>query len=178
VTSARLLKVLVCDDDEDDRLLIEEALKAAPGIEWLTSVSSGLELMEYLTHSACLCLSDAPPRPDIILLDLNMPVMDGREALRQIKSSPSYRAIPVVVLTTSSQEADVVNAYVLGASAFLTKPETFQELVGKINAMAMHWTETVRLPVDPSCVSCHRMPGQDRLTGKNTQGRDTRPVAH
>jgi CheY-like chemotaxis protein len=125
--------ILVCDDDEDDQMLIREAFgKAGLNIR-SQSLYNGLELLEYLQSES--------PRPDIILLDLNMPLMNGFEALNWIKSHPGYSRIPVVIYTNSSLDADVKRCYTLGASFYLTKSASFDELVEKVQ----YWIENATL---------------------------------
>lgn len=141
------LTILMADDDEEDRELTHDALTSADLPNQMRFVADGQELMDYLraegryAHAG----SDAP-RPGIILLDLNMPKKDGREALEEIKADPSLRKIPVVVLTTSRDEEDVIRSYDLGVSSFITKPVTFGSLVEVMGAWGRYWFEIVELP--------------------------------
>jgi two-component system, response regulator len=137
------LTVLMADDDEDDRLLARDAfLECGLGVE-LRFVEDGEELLEYLHHRGPF--ADAP-NPTLILLDLNMPRKDGREALAAIKENPSLRRIPVVVFTTSKAEEDVVRTYDLGVSSFISKPVSYESLVDLIRTLSVYWFQTVRLP--------------------------------
>ena len=127
--------VLVAEDDEDDSLLIREAL-AENGLNWeLHYVTDGLELMDYLRRCANRDQPGAPPFPDLILLDLNMPRKDGRETLREISANPLFRNIPIAVLTTSSEPDDVRLCRSLGAGTFFTKPSAYSEWVEKMGAV-------------------------------------------
>ena len=109
-------------------------------------VKDGEELLEYLRRQGAFSKSETP-QPSLILLDLNMPRKDGREALREIKSDPKLRHIPVVVLTASRAEEDVVRSYEYGVNSFITKPVTFQGLVDAMKALGRYWFEVVELPV-------------------------------
>lgn len=135
--------ILLADDDPDDRAFTLRALRQNRLSNDVHTVEDGEELMDFLHRRGAY--ADAP-RPDVILLDLNMPRMDGREALEQIKSDPSLRKIPVVVLTTSEADQDIVQTYDLGVNAFVTKPVTFDGLVNAIKVMSDFWFEIVRLP--------------------------------
>lgn len=142
----RPISILMADDDPDDRELTREALEASRIRNPLHFVSDGEELMEYLRRTGRYQKADSAPRPGLILLDLNMPRMDGREALGLIKSDPELRAIPTVILTTSSADEDVYRSYSLGANSFITKPVTFDGLVGVVRALGAYWFEIVDLP--------------------------------
>lgn len=139
------LVILLADDDEDDRELTQEALEQGRLLNELRAVADGQELMDYLRREGDYAAADAP-RPGIILLDLNMPRKDGREALAEIKADPRLRQIPVVVLTTSSAEEDVLRTYDLGVSGFVTKPVTFDGLVQVMRVWTEYWFEVVELP--------------------------------
>src|SRR5579872_1813586 len=120
------ISILVCDDDEDDRMLTQQALEDAHISNTVRFVQDGEELLDYLfQRGAYGGESGLAPRPGLILLDLNMPKLDGREALKAIKEDPSLRDIPVVVLTTSRLDEDVAKSYKLGVNSFITKPVTF-----------------------------------------------------
>jgi CheY-like chemotaxis protein len=138
------IPILIADDDEDDRLMLRDALREARMESDLRFVSDGVELLDYL-HRRGRHSSDAP-RPGLILLDLNMPRMDGREALAAIKSDAALRSIPVVVLTTSKDAQDVATSYDLGVNAFITKPVTYLGLVEVMKVVARFWLEIVDLP--------------------------------
>jgi len=147
----KAITILMADDDEEDRELTRDALNASHLANRIRFVGDGQELMDYLRHDGIYGgEADAPPRPGIILLDLNMPKKDGREALAEIKADESLRQIPVVVLTTSSDEADVLRSYDLGVNSFITKPVTFTALVNVMSAWTKYWFEIVELPGQPS----------------------------
>lgn len=136
----------MADDDEDDRLLTQDALKESRVLNELYCVEDGVELLQYLRREGKFIDKTRHPRPGLILLDLNMPRMDGREALQQIKADPLLRGIPVVILTTSQQEEDMVKGYGLGAASYITKPVNFEGLVGLMKAIGSYWVEFVELP--------------------------------
>lgn len=136
--------ILMAEDDPDDRMLVRDALRESRLLNELHCVQDGEELMEYLEQRGRY--SASAPRPGLILLDLNMPRMDGREALQEIKANPALRRIPVVVLTTSKSEQDVLRSYDLGASSYICKPVTFQSLVDVMRDLGRYWFEIVELP--------------------------------
>ena len=138
--------VLVADDDDDDRSLIRRALDKGGVVDDLRFVKDGEELTDYLNRAGRYSGSIPPPRPGLILLDLNMPRKDGREALREIKANPELRQIPVVVLTTSRAEEDINRSYELGASSYIGKPNTFGALVDALNVVGEYWTDIVPSP--------------------------------
>jgi len=145
------ITILICDDDEDDRMLTQQALEDAHISNDLRFVEDGEQLLDYLYQRGRFAgETGAAPRPGLILLDLNMPTMDGREALRHIKQSPTLLDIPVVVLTTSSLNEDVVRSYQLGVNSFITKPVTFSGLVEAMNVLGRYWLEIVELPPVPA----------------------------
>jgi two-component system response regulator len=146
----RPITILLADDDEDDRLMTRDALRDARLHNPLRTVIDGVELMEYLRREGEYADPKESPRPGMILLDLNMPRMDGREALRAIKGDPELRSIPVVVLTTSKAEEDVIRTYDLGVNSFITKPVTFLGLVEVMKVFSRYWLEIVDLPPDES----------------------------
>lgn len=135
--------ILMADDDADDRMLTKEALAESRVLNDLRFVEDGEELMDYLKKRGEFVDS---PRPGLILLDLNMPRKDGREALKEIKADPDLRRIPVVVMTTSKAEEDIYRSYDLGASSFITKPVTFDRLVELMRTLGQYWVEFVELP--------------------------------
>lgn len=137
---------LMADDDPDDRLLIKEAFEESLVSNSIYFVEDGVELMEYLRHQGNFSDPQQAPVPDLILLDLNMPRKDGREALAEIKSDPQLRYIPVVVLTTSKAEEDIIRSYDIGAASYITKPVTFDGLVNAIRGLGQYWVQIVRLP--------------------------------
>ena len=133
----------MADDDADDRMLTKEALEESRVLNDLRFVEDGEELLDYLKNRGKY--ADAE-RPGLILLDLNMPKKDGREALKEIKADPDLRRIPVVVMTTSKAEEDIFRSYDLGASSFITKPVTFDRLVELMRTLGQYWVEFVELP--------------------------------
>jgi CheY-like chemotaxis protein len=143
----RPMTILMADDDQDDRELTQDALKGTSLTNEVRFAVDGQDLMDYLRRAGCYAdpLVDAP-RPGIILLDLNMPKKDGREALAEIKSDEALRQIPVVVLTTSNDEADIFHTYDLGVNSFITKPVTFAGLVKVMRTWTRYWFEIVDLP--------------------------------
>lgn len=145
------ITILICDDDEDDRMLTQQALEDAHISNDLRFVEDGEQLLEYLYQRGQFSgETGAAPRPGLILLDLNMPKMDGREALQRIKGDPTLIDIPVVVLTTSGLDADVIRSYRLGVNSFITKPVTFSGLVEAMNVLGRYWLEIVELPPVPA----------------------------
>jgi len=139
--------ILMADDDADDRLLAQDALAECGLANDLRCVENGEELLDYLHRRGKYSEPGKAPRPGLILLDLNMPRKDGREALREIKTDPELRKIPVVVLTTSKADTDIGNIYALGANSFIAKPVAFDSLVRVMKAIKSYWFETVELPV-------------------------------
>jgi len=142
----RPITILLADDDEDDRKLAQDALVESRLANDLHTVEDGEELMDYLLRRGKYAALADSPRPGLILLDLNMPKKDGREALREIKADPSLRQIPVVVLTTSKAEEDIYRTYDLGANSFITKPVMFESLVKVMRELGTYWFEIVELP--------------------------------
>lgn len=140
------INLLIAEDDLEDRMLLQDALTESRLANELRFVSDGEELLEYLRHEGRYASAPAAPRPGLILLDLNMPKMDGREALRELKLDPNLRHIPVVVLTTSKAEEDIFRTYDLGVSSFITKPVSFQGLVEVVQALGRYWFDVVELP--------------------------------
>lgn len=145
-TAQRLLHILVADDDQDDCLLVREAFAEMRPQSPLSFVHDGEQLMAYLLREAPYDDGARYPMPDLILLDLNMPRMDGREALGAIKQHAHLRRIPVVVLTTSSACEDVKGSYDRGANSFVTKPVSYSELTGLVGKLGDYWLELVTLP--------------------------------
>ncbi|WP_339847059.1 response regulator [uncultured Halopseudomonas sp.] len=141
--------ILVVDDDEDDCLLMREAFAEVRPQSPLSFVHDGEQLMAYLMRSAPYEDAERCPMPDMILLDLNMPRMDGREALRAIKQHATLRCIPVIVLTTSSACEDVKSSYDCGANSFVTKPTSFSDLKRLVVTLGDYWLELVTLPPSP-----------------------------
>ncbi len=144
--SVQPITILMADDDEDDRLLTREAMDEARLINDLRFVEDGIELLAYLRQEGRYAGEGEAPRPELILLDLNMPRMDGRKALAEIKADPALRRIPVVVLTTSKAEEDILRSYDLGAASFISKPVDFTSLVDLVKNLDQYWTGIVKLP--------------------------------
>jgi CheY-like chemotaxis protein len=138
--------LLMADDDPDDRMLTEEAWEENHLASELHFVEDGEQLLDYLSRRSEYAYLAGKPLPGLILLDLNMPKKDGREALKEIKADPDLRRIPIVILTTSKAEEDILQTYDLGASSFITKPVTFEALVDMIKTLAKYWFEIVELP--------------------------------
>jgi len=138
--------ILLADDDPDDIEMTRRALtKNDLGLEIFT-VGDGEELVDFLNHRGAHAPPARSPTPSLILLDLNMPKMGGREALAKIKSDPKLRSIPVVVMTTSTAEQDILRAYELGSNAFISKPITLAELVDITKVLGQYWFGIVKLP--------------------------------
>jgi CheY-like chemotaxis protein len=146
MTNKQGIVILMADDDDDDFLLTQKALKQSKLLNTLRRVKDGEELLEYLRHEDPYTDEIEYPRPGVILLDLNMPKMDGREALKEIKSDATLRDIPVVVFTTSKAEEDIYKSYQLGVNSFITKPVTFDGLIQVIQTLGKYWFEIVELP--------------------------------
>lgn len=144
--TANPIIILMAEDDADDRLLVKEALEESRVLNELRFVEDGEELLEYLRRQGRYAGEEQAPRPGLVLLDLNMPRKDGREALREIKADPELRRIPVVVMTTSKAEEDIFRSYDSGASSYITKPVTFERLVELMRTMGQYWIEFVELP--------------------------------
>jgi CheY-like chemotaxis protein len=138
--------ILLVDDDEEDLLMTQEALQESRLGNDLRMARDGEELMEYLLRRGRFADPSDSPTPGLILLDLNMPRKDGREALAEIKANPDLRNIPVIVLTTSKAEEDIFRTYDLGVSSFITKPVTFAGLVEAMSVLSQYWFEIVELP--------------------------------
>ena len=143
---SRPITILLADDDADDRMLTRDALAESRLANNLKFVEDGEQLMDYLCRRGNFASPEVSPRPGLIILDLNMPRKDGREALREIKGDPALRHIPIVVLTTSKAEEDIYRTYDLGVNSFITKPVSFEGLVGVMRALGRYWFEIVELP--------------------------------
>lgn len=142
----RPITILIADDDPDDRMLAREALEESRLANDVRFVNDGEELLDYLHRRGAYAEPGTAPRPGLILLDLNMPRKDGREALREIKGVAEFRQIPVIVLTTSKAEEDIYRTYDLGVNSFITKPVSFDGLVDVMQALGRYWFEIVELP--------------------------------
>ncbi len=143
---ARRITILCADDDPEDRMLLLDAWKESRVANDLHMVEDGEQLMDYLHRRGTFADLAGQPLPGMILLDLNMPRKDGREALREIKSNSQLRRIPVIVLTTSKAEEDIFRAYDLGVNSFIVKPVTFKSLVDVTQTIGRYWLEIVELP--------------------------------
>jgi len=147
MNNRRSITILLADDDADDRMMATDALEESRLANDLRCVEDGEELMDYLHRRGKFAPPNEAPRPGLILLDLNMPRKDGREALKEIKAEPELRSIPVIVLTTSKAEEDIYRTYDLGVNSFITKPVNFESLVAVMKALGKYWFEIVELPV-------------------------------
>jgi CheY-like chemotaxis protein len=140
--------ILIADDDPDDQRLTSEALAGFEPPKDIRFVGDGEELIDYLRHRGKHADADSAPRPGVILLDLNLPRKDGREALREIKQDPELRLIPVTVLTVSNAETDIHGVYDLGANSYLCKPRSYTELMEAMRSWSSFWLDTVELPIN------------------------------
>jgi two-component system response regulator len=139
------INILIADDDLDDLLLARDALRQTIQPSNISFVKDGEELMDYLRGVGNFNNGKAP-RPDLILLDLNMPRKTGAEALREIRKDPALRHIPIVVLTTSKEEEDIYRSYATGVNSFITKPVTYESLLSTMRILGKYWFEIVELP--------------------------------
>ena len=140
------MRIIVADDDPDDRIFIGEAFAEAKLQAEISYAKDGEELMQYLRRTGAFEHLKGETLPNIILLDLNMPEMDGYEVLSELKSDPDLKRIPVIVLTTSKAEEDILGTYDLGVNSFITKPVSFEGLKSIANTIGKYWFETVSLP--------------------------------
>jgi CheY-like chemotaxis protein len=143
------ITILMADDDPDDRQLTKEAFAEAKLANDLRFVEDGVELLDYLNRRGKFANPADSPRPGIILLDLNMPRKDGREALAELKQDPRFKMIRIVVLTTSQHEEDVARTYAQSAASYIMKPVTFEALVEVVRTLGKYWLEIVELPNGP-----------------------------
>lgn len=142
----RLFTILMVDDDPDDRLLFKEACEEVRLRNPIEFLENGEQLIDYLKRQGDYAGRSGEPYPGVILLDLNMPLKDGREALEEIKSDPDLRHIPIVVLTTSKSEDDILSSYGLGASSYIVKPISLDRLMRVVNSIGEYWVEIVQVP--------------------------------
>lgn len=140
------IKVLIAEDDDDDFFLTQRAFEKLNLANQIHRVADGEELLSYLRKEGDYSDPASYPLPYIILLDLNMPKKDGREALKEIKADPKLKNIPVVILTTSAAEEDVIRSYDLGVNSFIRKPVDAGEFIETIGALKKYWFEIVQLP--------------------------------
>lgn len=138
--------ILLVDDDPADQFLVQEAMRTANLNYDLHLVSDGDEAIEYVYHRGRYAGGHRAPRPDLILLDLNMPRFDGRQVAQALKSDPHLRAIPIVVLTTSRLDQDVEALYAAGVNSYLQKPANFDEFTEALRDLSMYWLERAALP--------------------------------
>ncbi len=138
--------ILIAEDDPEDRMLTKEALEESRLANEIAFVENGVELMDYLNGNRPFDDRTKYPLPGLIILDLNMPKKDGREALKEIKADKHLKSIPVVILSTSKAEEDILKTYDLGVNSFITKPVTFNALVEIMHALSKYWFEIVELP--------------------------------
>lgn len=144
----KTVNVLIADDDQDDCLMIQEAFRECRIANRLQFVHDGEALIDYLKRRPPFNDEQRFPTPGLILLDLNMPLKDGREALMEIKSDAALRAIPVVILTTSSTEEDILRSYGIGVNSFITKPVSFSRLIEVVRTLGHYWLNIVELPIE------------------------------
>ena len=144
--SNKSITILMADDDADDRDMTRDAFAESHLANDLRFVEDGVQLMDYLKRRGKYADPNVSPRPGVILLDLNMPKKDGREVLAEIKADPAVQEIPVIVLTTSKEEEDILRSYRLHANSYITKPVTFAALVEVVTALGKYWLEIVELP--------------------------------
>ncbi len=140
------ITTLMADDDPEDQLLIQEAFEENGMTNDLRFVGDGIELLDYLHQRGQYSDPTTALRPGLILLDLNMPRKDGRQALQEIKADPKLKRIPVIVLTTSQTDEDILQIYDLGCSSFITKPATFEGLVKVTKSISEYWFSIVQIP--------------------------------
>lgn len=143
LSDAKPIEILLVEDSPSDTQLTKEALEAGKIINNLNCVVDGVEAMEYLRQKGKFAKS---PRPDLIMLDLNLPRKDGREVLRELKSDPSLGLIPIIVLTTSRSDKDVLQSYELNANCYITKPVDFEHFIDVVKTIEKFWLTVVTLP--------------------------------
>ena len=146
--------ILLAEDDPGDQELIRRALQSHERAARLIVVSDGEAAMDYLLQRGCYEDPDMAPRPDLLLLDLNMPKLDGRQVLAQIRAEPSLRRLPVVVLTTSRQEEDIDRSYELGCNSFVTKPLDIEPFMRAIRELGSYWLDVASLPSKEVLYAC------------------------
>ena len=148
IKEGKMITIVLADDDPDDRKLTQDAFAENRLVNVLHCVEDGEELLDYLHRRGKYENLSSEALPGLILLDLNMPRKDGREALKEIKADANLRRIPIVVLTTSKAEEDILRSYDLGVNSYVTKPVTFKSLVELIKVLGRYWFEVVELPPD------------------------------
>jgi CheY-like chemotaxis protein len=145
-TIAQKISILIADDDVDDRELIQAAFEESAAQHHIAFVENGEELIHYLQRDGHYADETLHPFPHIILLDLNMPKKDGREALKELKSDQRFKSIPVIILTTSMEEKDIIKSYELGVNSYIIKPVTYTELVEFTRVLSQYWFDIAKLP--------------------------------
>lgn len=146
IKNTKIIPILIADDDEEDRMLLQDAMDESHLANPLHFVVDGQEVMDYLLNRGKFSDKEKYPSPGLVLLDLNMPKKDGREVLQEIKNTPALRCIPIVILTTSKAEEDILRTYDLGVNSYITKPVTFDGLVEIIRNLGKYWFEIVSIP--------------------------------
>lgn len=149
--------ILMVDDDPDDYQLTKAALKESGEQVRLERVADGEELLDYLFYRGKFVDTERSFRPSLILLDLNMPVKNGKEALAALKLNPDFRQIPVVVYTSSSSIDDIQSSYQMGASTYIPKPASFESLVDTMKILCTYWLDVAALPFSEAGPSSDRM---------------------
>jgi two-component system response regulator len=149
IRTSQPIRILVADDDADDRMMIKDAFEESRLGNPVDFVQDGVELMDYLNRKGQYAHLADQPYPGFILLDLNMPRKDGRTALKEIKESEHLHRLPIIILTTSKAEEDIIRTYNLGVNSFICKPVTFDSLVEIVRTVGRYWIEIVALP--PEC---------------------------
>ncbi len=143
LSNGRLVEILLVEDSPSDAALTVEALEAGKIANTLNRVEDGVEAMDYLHRKGKYANA---ARPDLILLDLNLPRKDGREVLHELKNDPALRMIPIVVLTTSHAEQDVIQSYESHANCYITKPVSFEQFINVVKSIEQFWLTVVSLP--------------------------------
>lgn len=139
-------EILIADDDSEDRMLIIDALLENNVKNKVQSVENGEDLLHYLKNKGLFSDKEKYPLPGVIFLDLNMPKMDGREALKEIKGDKTLCSIPLIIFTTSMDKRDITQSYKFGANSFISKPVTYSSMVNVMKQISNYWFETVELP--------------------------------
>ncbi len=160
------IPILLVEDDEDDVRMTQRAFKKGGITNRLYVVRDGEEAIEFLEHTDRYSNPDDAPRPGLILLDLNMPRMNGHEVLDRIKSNEELKTIPVIILTTSTDQKDVARSYGHGANTFITKPVEFGKFVDAIMTLGKYWLGQVENKQQYS-ILCHTHPGDDKKGAEN-----------
>jgi len=145
-TAYRAANILLVEDDREDQWLTRKAFESNHLVNELFIVDDGRKALDFLRNEGAYADSEEYPAPDIILLDLNLPRVDGRTVLKEIKSDPALRRIPVIILTTSAQEEDIIRSYDLGVNSFVSKPVGFEAFMKALAELGHYWLELVILP--------------------------------